>query len=310
MRHVGLLLKHVGDATENPRDEVTSTAGISDDEIIEYLGDGQSRVQEVVLRDLPHFAGWDTYYEQDIVAATQEYSISPGDAFYLGSVREVRYSPTGVARDFRPLAFLEARETGDFDLTYISAYSLRGGEIIVDGVPGSSSGSLRSYYVRRLDKLDKRRGKIASVAGAAPYTTITLEDDTDLDETNIALYDYLCVNSAQGVVTYYNAPYVSYDTSTKVLTFDSGVTSSVGTIAVGSYITLGKYTTTHSKLPDECEKYLMAYAKWKMFKRDSSDDAAEQNAELVAMEDAFLTAFNNNVLDLRNQLVSEPEWFF
>ena len=53
------------------------------------------------------------------------------------------------------------------------------------------------------------------------------------------------------------------------------------------YLVGGKDTTTHSDLPRNCERYLIAYCAWKIFKRDSSMDSGDQQAELSAMEQDF-----------------------
>ncbi len=72
-------------------------------------------------------------------------------------------------------------------------------------------------------------------------------------------------------------------------TFDTGET-----IAVGDFIVLGKRTTTHSSLPDVCERYLIEYTNLRLLARDSSNDAGDIGGLLKKCEETLKKAFGES----------------
>lgn len=307
MRYVGLLLTHIGQQSTNRRTDVTSTSGVSDNEILQYLTQAQRYIQSQILRQVGHTNFFDATTTSSITASTKSYTL-PSDCYFNHKVRRVRYSSTNQARDYRdiyPLA--STRWVEDGDISEPIAYALGNGTLYIDGVPTSSQGTLQITYVRRLDRLDKRRGKVASASmSGGNYVSIELEDDNDLDSDEITNYigDYLCSNSILGAVGYYNAQIADYDSSTRIITLTSSPTTS-GTISAGDYITLGRYSTTHSKLPDECEDFLINFADWKLKKGDSSEDSIEANQEMVMLMDDIIAQFSN-LVGMETVMVYDP----
>jgi hypothetical protein len=53
----------------------------------------------------------------------------------------------------------------------------------------------------------------------------------------------------------------------------------------------GKYSSTHSQLPDICEKYLLEYCNMRIFVRDSSTDQAEVAILMQKIEATLKQAF-------------------
>jgi hypothetical protein len=87
----------------------------------------------------------------------------------------------------------------------------------------------------------------------------------------------------------------SYNAGTDVITLAANVsTYLVGTYTLANladgYLTIGAYTTTHSKLKDVCERYLVAYMNWKALSRDA---ATREKSEL----------FREEKLDLEREIV-------
>lgn len=308
MRYWGLIIDDLGDQSKNRRSDVTSTSGVQNNEILRYLSSGQAYIQSQILRQVGQTNFFNSSQDISIVNGTKEYTLS-GNVYYKQKVKRVRYSSSGLARDYRDLKYLVSeRWTEDAEISTPSAYSVGNNTIILDSVPSSSAGSLRVVYVASLDRPEIRRGKIQSVANdGTNYTSIVLEDDSDLDGTNIARYlgDYLCVNSVLGVVNYYNAQISAYDAGTRTITLTNSLMSA-GTIAAGAYITLGRYSTTHSKLPDECEHYLMEFADWKLKKGDSSSDSVEANQEMVMLMDDIIAQFAN-ATDMQTVMIYDPD---
>jgi hypothetical protein len=309
MRYVGLLINDVGEQSKNRRSDVTSTSGVSDNEILRYFRSAQSYIQSQILRQVGATDFFNSTTTLSLVGGQKSYTL-PGDVYYNSKIKRVRYSESGLARDYYDLIPLSSeRFTEDQDITSPEGYTAGNGVILLNGVPTSSSGNLRTTYVRSLDSLDKRRGKVQSVADdGTNYTNIILEDDSTLDGTRIVDYvgDFACFSSIRGVVGYYNGIVSAYDSGTRTLTLTDSPMSA-GVIAVGSYLTLGEYTTTHSILPRECEHFLIEFVDWKLKKGDSSQDAVEANQEMVMLMDDIIAQFANMV-DPQAVMLQDPYW--
>ncbi len=311
MRYFGLIIDDLGEQSKNRRSDVTATSGIQDNEILRYLSSGQAYIQSQILRQVGQTNFFNMTQTVPIVGGTKEYTLS-GNVYYNHKIKRVRYTSTGQASDYRDLRYLVSeRWTEDEDIVTPTGYSVGNNTIILDGVPSSSQGSLGVVYVASLDRPEIRRGKVQSVVNdGTNYTSITLYDDENIDSINIARYvgDFLCVNSSLGVVNYYNAEIASYDSGTRTIILSNSLITT-GTIAVDSYITLGRYSTTHCKLPNECEHYLMEFADWKLKKGDSSQDSVEANSEMVMLMDDIIAQFANS-LDMQTVMIYDPDGDF
>jgi hypothetical protein len=83
------------------------------------------------------------------------------------------------------------------------------------------------------------------------------------------------------------------------VTITSGFTFEDGeTISAGDWVCAGDFCTTHSELPEEVERYLIAYSAWKILKRDSNADFAEQQQELLEMETEIVAAYADLLDDI------------
>ena len=309
MRYVGKLIDHVGRHTENPRDQVTDEAGISDEDFLEYANFAQSRLQAAILRAYPHSTVFDDDYTQSVTSGTKSYPVSSGDALYGNKCRYCEYSDSGRSDDYWALRYSDIRELGA-GAGSPTTYALRNGNVILGDIP-NRSGYLRTVFPRRLDSLDLRRGRVEATANdGTRWTGVTLADDSDLDSDALADAEYFCVSDKRGTVTIYSVPIYSYDSPSRVIKIDSGSPlMTTGSINVGDYVTIGKFSTTHSKLEDPAEKYLLSYMSWKIFKRDSSTDAVEENSELASMEEEIVAVYGSASLDAQNIIISDPEWF-
>jgi hypothetical protein len=230
----------------------------------------------------------------DVVVGQEGYSI-PDRLAFNKHVHQVAYSHTGRTEDFLRLEkqqlFNRSLDSSNSPMGYFMAQ----GKVNLSAVPSQSGAKLRVSYDRAVDNLDIRRGGITVVTGltSTGFTSITIA--TSPDETsapNLSTIDYICINSPDGDVRAYNIPVGGYNTGTDVLTPRAGFTFAAGeSIAVGDFVTFGKYTTTHGKLPDECERYLIHYAVQCIFQQESSTDIITQNANLVAMEQEIMKGY-------------------
>ena len=289
-RIVNKLISQVRRQTEN--EDVSSTAGITNAEFLQYLNDAQHRLQSVITATHPK-----VFVKEEILDVTvdQEAYAIPDDALMQNKIVTVEYSPSGNTEDYYHLeqTTMKRRDTAvqGFPVTYIR----RAGQILLQPRQ-QQAGNLRVNYVKRIWDLDTRRG-IVSTAVTSGNSITTLELDASssnpaLDSATLNDNDYICIVDKNGLMKMRNVEIDSVDAATGIVTISAGYTfDDDESIAVGDYVVAGRDASTHHEFPQMCERYLLAYAAWKIQKRDSSVDYQEQQQELEAMEDDIVNSF-------------------
>lgn len=312
-RRVDRLITHIRSITEN--ETANATTDIADNEIIEYLNEAQHRIQSRIVAQHPR-----VFVEETTITAVQdqeEYNLFES-TFLDNKILSVEYTPDSGASNpvyytLKP-TYQRHRHThiSGIPTHYIRRDKLTNatGSFLAVPAPSSATGQFRVTYVRRIDELDKRRGIVSAVTlGSNSITTLTLDTSGDppIDSTDLADHDFICVVNDEGVLQMRNIKFDSVDTSTGAVTVNSSFTFDTGeTIAVGDYIVGGKDTSSHSSLPRNIERYLVNFAAWKIFKRDSSTDSAEQFQELAEMEREIIESFQEIEEDISTISILEP----
>lgn len=276
-----------------------SEIGISTEDFLRYINLAQEKCQAIAIS--AKSTKFRTTKEITLVSGTMEYSIS--DRVYLDEhILNVEISSSGLAKDYNPISERSLSARSDSPSPLPSFYIRKGGNLLLCPVYNSSGAKARVTFDRAVDTLDIRRGTIVSHTNSGTAITALTLSTTDDDEDALAIAQYLCVNDVFGNVTMYNIPITAYDSSTGVVsiknnsfTFQSGET-----IANGSYVTIGEYTTTHSKLNHLCEKYLAQYAEYRIFRRDSSSDAVEAKSDMRDSLKDIATSYNETPRDNSN----------
>jgi hypothetical protein len=80
------------------------------------------------------------------------------------------------------------------------------------------------------------------------------------------------------------------------------------TITVGDYVVPGERATTHSELPDNCERYLISYVTWKILKRDSSTGSQEHVQELQMLAQQIVEAYAAAAQDVTRIPIINTDW--
>lgn len=289
MRNVSLLITASRRATENQ--EFTDTAGIQDEEFLQYFNDGQEEIHSVLNSMFPHIL-----MGEKIIACTQSqeaYDI-PSNAYLGTRIDMVEYSPSGITQDYYPLkkGSLKERLNG---ISSNPSFYIRNGTQLLLQPPPQQAGNLRVSYQRSIPKLDKQRATVLSVTldtNAKTITSLVFDPNLELDSAALLEENYLCIVDKFGQVKMQGIPVSAIDTSTGAVTIDAGFVFETGeTIAAGDFAVRGKYASTHSQLPDVCEKYLLEYGNTRILMRDSSTDA-DSIAQILAKVQATLqTAF-------------------
>lgn len=277
MNSLDRIIKLARQEADNDSYNDNNDLGIPQNVLVSYANDAQDKLQVMIAAVYDEFNL--TVYETNTVASQEEYEIT--DAMFLNNkLHIVELTPTGNAQDYRPLRKVSKFARSEYE-GQPSKYIRQHNKILLNPIPNSATYKLRVQYERELDDLDIRRGIISGVTGdgtsGTPLTAITLDTSGNPtpheDLADIQPGDFVCVCDITGTVQAYNIPVTAYDTGTGVLTVTDFVLGTDETLpAAGDYITLGKYTTTHSDLPRGFEHYIRKYVVWRMLEKDGSTE--------------------------------------
>jgi len=301
MRRTDFLIQAVREVSRTTANEDT-TVPVLDATILQYLNDAKDRLQGLFIGLKNTQRPFLSEKILSVVANQEAYSIN--DRLAMNKhIHQVMYSYDGATANYAKLDKLNIVNRILDTSNQPSGYYVSNGRINLIPPPDASGAKLRVMYDRALDNLDKRRGQITVVTGltATGFTSITIGTGPDESSNpNLSTIDYICINNADGDVTAYNIPVQSYVTGTDILTPRAGFTFQEGeVIAVGSYVSFGKYSTTHCKLPDECERYLVHYAAEAAMRQESSNDSAGQSDRLASIEGDLMKAFATQTGELQ-----------
>jgi hypothetical protein len=272
MKNVQYLINQVRKQTEN--EEFTDFTGIQDSEFIQYINDAQHSLQAAIVSQHPRVFTKEVVL--DIVNGQESYSL-PSDCYLGNKIHNVEYSQSGSEEDYYPLDqdIIKSRISGieGSPMKYIRM----SGKIII--LPQPMSGKLRITYVRRVPELDLRRALVSS----ATSTAINLDNAAFLtDHESISEHDTVCVVDRKGNIIASDIPFSAV--SSTVIELDNYTPSSSDlSIEAGHFVVGGSNTSTHGEFDSSVERYIIAYAAWKILKRDSSVDSVEAMQELSMM---------------------------
>lgn len=307
MRRVDQLIADIRVRSKN--EEYGTNRGVQQNEIVGYLRDAQARIDNLVKQKHPNTAIKEVFL--DSIANQEEYDV-PVDAFINSNILKVEYSITGSYRDFYALDLRSLSQRISVPGNPES-YIPRNGKILLNPIPQSTvAGGIRLNYQFRTAGIDIRRAKVASSVintGTRQVTSITFVNDATLDAIGLADADYVCVVDRYGNFLMRDLIVTSYNSGTFVLSIDPAFIYVVGeTLPNGSYVTIGKFTTTHPQLNDFCERYYVAYATWKVLKRDSNVDSQDQQQELQVMEQEIVDSYTQLDGDIDIIPIISSDW--
>lgn len=320
MRRIDKLIKQIRRQTEN--EDVGLNYGITEEEFIQYLNDAQERLQSLITT--AHKSVFIAEKVYNVKAGVQEYEL-PEDCYMENKVTTVEYSENSSDDNYYHLKQSTLNRRSTYSEAHPCTYIRRSGKILLQPTP-SNNGMLRINYVRKIDRLDKIVGKIQfwnttegdpgtpEEAGKIFFTTFRL-NTTDGDfPLDLDVLEDTCDIS---IVDKYGNRKVSmevdgFNSTTGEFVFnlfpafeaDSGILD----VDVGDFIVSGNRTAAQSELPDMCERYLIAYASWKILKRDSSTDSAEQSSELSQMEAEIVASFAHVDDDVMGIPLINTDW--
>ena len=305
-KYIDRIIDEARESTEN--EDFSDSVGISEEEVVKFINQAQNRLHSKIVAQHPQVFVED--YTTSIVNGQEAYSIPSHKAFLKNKISSVEFSSTGLAADYYTLdpevLRNRYRGTGGDPCKYIR----RSGQILLSPIPNTSTGTLRLGYVRKVKKLDKRRGKIKAVTTASSQITnleITYPNSSTIDpaqlngNTRFTVVDKYGNIKMENVLLSAIAASASYDATLEV---DSSFTyESDESIAIDDYIVPGAYTTTHLELGPEIERYIQVYTEYKILKRDSSADSQEAFQELAQLEQDIIASYE----EISDDILSIPE---
>ncbi len=283
MLRVDLLINEARENTESS--EYTSETGVQDSSFLRAFNDAQDKVMSLIHQMDPNL--FEEEKLVDVVSGQEAYDV-PVDLYAGTKIKKVEYSSNGDENQFNELDSGNLRERLSGQPSEPSFYIRRSNQLLIQPRP-QGGGKLRVTYIRTIPRLDKRRGRLTAVTTDDTTGTISgmIVDPSLLtsdDVTFINQIEFLCVVSKLGVIKMKGIPIDQINSSTGAIDVEAGFAYEDGeSAAIGDYIVGGKYTTTHSELPDTAERYLLKFAEWRVQKRDSSNDSREANEELEGM---------------------------
>lgn len=286
-KFVDSFIDEVREATEN--EEFDDTIGLTEEEILRYMNDAQYRLHAKIIAQHPSVF---TEVEELTIVADQEAYNIPFKAHLGNRITMIEYSSTGNANDYYLLSTrrFRGRDTGADG--HPCSYIRKDGQILLYPTPTTAGGKLRVTYIRRPKELDKRRGTLSGSPAltAGSSWTIASVNSATVDAAQLAKDNRVTVVDAQGTITASNV--LVSATSATSITLDSSYASVSGeTVASGSYVLSGPFSTTHIEFSPEVERYIRAYTEWKILKRDSSIDSSEAMGELAEMEADIIASY-------------------
>ena len=275
-----------------------STLAVTTDEILQYLNDGQDRIQNLISARKNIAKIFATQTIISLVASQESYTI-PDRVLLNKQIEMVEFSYDGGLANYTVLKKVDVFNRNTDTSNYPWGYFKRGGAIFLTPVPSAAGGTIRVTYERDLDDLDIPRGVVSSITTgtSAQFAALVFDSTADSYESTTPGWSniqYSCIVSAIGARKCYNILTGSYTAGTNTLVPSPNPfvynTTLDSQIAAGDVAVFGKYTTTYSQLPDACERYLIHYAAMELFNRDSSDDYSKEADRVAEIEEDILKA--------------------
>lgn len=291
MRRIEQLILESRSQTENS--DVSTTIGIQDEEFIRYYNNAQDRLQSLVYNVCPRT--FLTVKEIQCVANQEAYTL-PTNLYLNGKIETVEYSQSGTARDYYPLKQGNTKDRISEVYGEPYRYIRIGSTIYMAPVPQSSASKIRITFAKKVQRLDIKRGSVASATtSGTSLTALTLNTSSDTVDSTLSDDSYLCiVDALTGMIKMKDVAFTAVDTTTGVVTINGGShTFETGeSVSVGDLVCRGKNAGTISELPDDLERYLIEFCNWKISRRDANiQEIGNISQEIVAMEQEIIAAY-------------------
>lgn len=310
------LIRRVRQRSDNL--DYGTEAGISDEQIVDYLNEGLEKLQSRIAEQ--HSEAFGTSTTIRLVSGKEEYAL-PDDMLEGAGLLLVEHKfDTQYYRKLNKVSMAERSDGSFFDPR---SYVRKGRSIYLRPIPTrGSDDELRIEYVRRWDRIGVRRGAVASirernelleeiVIEGKNYSTGDSFRDEDLklaDYNAVRECDHICLVDRDGNYIHKNIA-IDSDAITSGQN-DSLVLPILNTDIidttdfVGKYVVCEKDTSTHQmELDRTVERFLIHFAVWRCSANDASSESYDDVNYLKSILKDILMAYA--VLDESVQYIPE-----
>lgn len=229
-------------------------------------------------------------FEFNLVPGKDEYDL-PVDIYAKSSIDNVAVSfLNGLSQTFLPLKKVSRKQRG-----FTFGYFVQEKQIVFTPKPQSPL-RIKMTYQRKVPSLGVRIGQITSFSANQ-----MIFDEYVANYSDIA--DYFTVVSSTGVIKQANIQ------ASNQVTGQIDTVTTLSGIAIGDYIICGNFSSSHSQLPDECEKYLITALERMIQYRQSSSDIKVSDLfsseELATIKEVFA---DNSYDDAKPPVTEWQEW--
>lgn len=239
-------------------------------------------------------------FEFSLIRGQDEYPL-PIDIYAKSSIDTVAVSfLNGLSQTFLPLKKVSRKQRG-----FTFGYFIQNTQCVFTPKPQSPL-RIKMTYQQKVPNVSNRIGKIQSFTPTGIVLTEYVADISSCD-------DFICIVDSVGNIlnkaidingnTQFVPISLTSDTAGTLVV--SGTTGAVN----GAYVVSGRYASSHSQLPDECEKYLITALERMIQYRQSSSDINTSSVfsteELVTIKEVFA---DNSYDDAKPPVTEWQEW--
>lgn len=261
-----------------------------DQDYVDFFNDAQETIRTEIYNAKPEAAIFSDYQSITIVQGTTNYDLAD-DIYAQNSVINVDITDGSSTPD----GYVPIDRITDKEKYYEFGYVLQNRQIVFNPYPYDTfPSSARVHYSRKLPDLGLRAGRVQSFSSGA---NITL--DPGYTDSLDSYADWITVVDKDGNIK---------QSAIALEGFAAGVisTSTVLTdVAIGDYVVLGKFSTTHSQLPDECERFLKSLVMRRIFHRKSSGDLVAQVSLTEQEREQLISLFADNQRDVTHPPITD-----
>jgi hypothetical protein len=301
-KYTGVLISASRRDTQNAADVPTSTSrrGIENKDFVRALNYAQQNLERIATAEYPF-----VFQVKETTDLSTGQRVVPviGNIYLDLRIKDVEYSRSGREEDYNRLAYRSNIES-PYLASFPSEWYRENSDICLNPPVSTSGGKVRVTYQRTLDSMAVRVGQITAITldVVNNITSLTVNAATDEEQAltdGVTEEPYVCISNKDGIVKAYNIPYISYNTGTGQLNLPAPapIVDAASPPAIGDFVTVGLWTTTHSKLPFNCEQYLIEYCNRKIKIRESKPSdwqALDMVAQRLAKEIAAAYAMGDS----------------
>lgn len=288
--------------------------GVPQRDYVAYANDAQARIYNLIMQCRPTL-----FLKQAFIttlSGVAEYTL-PTDVYLKHNLVTVQYTPNGNPQLYYPLN--QRLQRSEVSIPALpDSYFLRDGKLVLSPIPMTGyTNAIRYTYQYSIPTLDIRRARIDQIINVGSgEAQIFLQEDSLLTEENVndlsnEWVDYVCVVNKDGTIVDEGMSLVGYQAGGSLVLPSIYCETSTGADAlaqVGDFIVFGKRATTHSPLPDICERYLVEYMTLRSQASDTSSETSVTSTLLRSIEAEIVDAIEMLEEDIFSIPILDPQF--